>query len=193
MPKQGMSSVDKTSSASSNGDTSAKNCSSWNRNISYDFKIYDGKFLFFKIQFWTETFVPGSVMEDTGQETVPVGENSLLIQYQPGHKPGHLQHVDTAQRYGRAHAERLEPRHFLETFNSTFLSEISFGYRHSPDTESKNIREGGDCHTEIFNIYCFVFFISVMSHLTPAWRKVCPIFSPMVVDVLEVLASLRTL
>ena len=60
-------------------------------------------------------------MEDAGEETVPVGENPLLIHDEPGHKPGDLQHVDAAQSNGRANTEGLQSRHFLQTFNPTFL------------------------------------------------------------------------
>ena len=65
-------------------------------------------------------------MDDAGQETIPVGENSLLIQDEPGHKPGDLQHVDAAQCYGRAHAERLQPRHFLKKHSINLLCLILF-------------------------------------------------------------------
>ena len=56
-------------------------------------------------------------MKDAGEEPVPVGENSLLVQYQPGHKPGDLQDVDAAQRYGSADTEGLQSWNLLETFN----------------------------------------------------------------------------
>ena len=71
--------------------------------------------------FRAETFPPRFVMLDAGEETVPVGQNSLLVHDEPSDKPGDLQDVDAAQSYGCAHAERLQSRHFLETFNSTFL------------------------------------------------------------------------
>ena len=79
MPKQGMSSVDKTSSASSNGDTSAKNCSSWNRNISYDFKIYDGKFLFLKSSFEQRYCFMNNAYKMIGKIKVPWYWNSFYI------------------------------------------------------------------------------------------------------------------
>ena len=61
------------------------------------------------------------MVDDAGKETVPVGQNPLLVQDQPGDKPGDLKDVDAAQSYGCADTERLQAWHFLETLNSTFL------------------------------------------------------------------------
>ena len=45
------------------------------------------------------------LVDDAGQDSVSVGSNSLLIQDEPGHKPGDLQDVYTAERDGGADAE----------------------------------------------------------------------------------------
>ena len=48
-----------------------------------------------------------------GEDAVPVPLDPLLVQHQPGHGPGDLQHEDEGNADGGRDAEAAQPRHDL--------------------------------------------------------------------------------